>query len=148
MSARRIVVGVDGSPGSEAAVRWCVEAAPALEAEVVVVHAVDLPIYPVPPLGFVLPPQLDDEWRARIHETLEDEWCAPLREAGIPYRAVLVEGSPARALLDSVETAEADLVVVGRRGRGGLAELLLGSVSQHVVHHATVPVLVVPPPAH
>jgi nucleotide-binding universal stress UspA family protein len=56
---------------------------------------------------------------------------------------VVTEGSPARTLLD--EARGADLLVVGSRGRGGFAGLLLGSVSQHCVHHAPCPVVVVRP---
>jgi nucleotide-binding universal stress UspA family protein len=52
------------------------------------------------------------------------------------------EGHPGNALVDA--TAEADLVVIGRRGRGGLAEFLLGSISHQVADHAKCPVVIVP----
>lgn len=143
MATRRIVVGVDGSAGSAAAVRWCASFASALDAEVVAVHAVDFPLYPVPPLAFTPPPP-DAEWRTALRETLDDKWCAPLREAGVRYRAVVVEGAPAIAALDSVTAEEAELLVVGRRGHGGFAGLVLGSVADYVAHHATVPVVIVP----
>jgi nucleotide-binding universal stress UspA family protein len=61
---------------------------------------------------------------------------------GVEVRGELVEGPPARALLEHARTA--DLLVVGSRGLGGFRSLLLGSVSQQVVHHAPCPVVVVP----
>ncbi len=56
----------------------------------------------------------------------------------------IVEGPAATLLLDLAK--EADLLVVGSRGHGGFIGLLLGSVTQHLVHHSTAPVVVVPPP--
>lgn len=56
-------------------------------------------------------------------------------------RTRIVQGTPARVLLDA--SADADLLVVGRRGHGEFAEALLGSVSQHCVHHARCPVVIV-----
>ena len=64
--------------------------------------------------------------------------------AGVTVEKVIVEGPAATLLLDLAK--EADLLVVGSRGHGGFIGLLLGSVTQHVVHHTTAPVVVVPPP--
>jgi nucleotide-binding universal stress UspA family protein len=76
------------------------------------------------------------------------EWVAPLRERDIDLRTELVDGSPAKAL-DKVATREdADLIVVGRRGQEGFAELLLGSVPHALAHHAHRPVLIVPTTQH
>jgi nucleotide-binding universal stress UspA family protein len=60
---------------------------------------------------------------------------------GVDIRPVVVEGNPARALLDAAKGA--DLLVVGSRGHGGFTEALLGSVGQHCVHHADCPVVVI-----
>ena len=65
-------------------------------------------------------------------------------ELPFPIDAIAVHGSAASALLKTAKGA--DLIVVGSRGRGGFAGLLLGSVSQQVVQHAPCPVVVVPPP--
>jgi nucleotide-binding universal stress UspA family protein len=72
------------------------------------------------------------------------EWVAPLRDQGVEHRTEVVDGSPASAL-DKVATREnADLIVVGRRGEGGFAELLLGSVPHALAHHAHRPVVIIP----
>ena len=64
-------------------------------------------------------------------------------DEGVPVTGTVAENSPATALLDAAK--DADLVIVGSRGHGGFASLLLGSVSSQVVHHAHCPVLVVRP---
>jgi len=81
--------------------------------------------------------------RERAENDLE-QWCSPLRDAAIPHRWRIAEG-PAAKVLDDVATDEqAELIAVGRRGRGGFAELVLGSVSHQLSHHAHAPVLIVP----
>jgi nucleotide-binding universal stress UspA family protein len=140
----KIVVGVDGSESAGRAVAWCAAIAPRLDAEVVAVHAVEEPVYPVPTLAYVAVPPLSDEARAELLQLLEDEWCAPLRDAGVRYRAELVDGPPASALTQIADDESADLLVTGRRGRGGFAELMLGSTSHHLTHHAGRPLVIVP----
>jgi nucleotide-binding universal stress UspA family protein len=145
MTTRTIVVGVDGSAGAAAAVDWAVEYAPLLDAEVVVVHSMDVTMAAPPPTVPAPPFVIDDELRAGMREALH-EWCAPLRAAGVPHRAELYEGSPVGAITLLAEREGAAMIVVGRRGRGGFAELLLGSVPHSLSHHAKVPVVIVPTP--
>jgi nucleotide-binding universal stress UspA family protein len=147
---RRIVVGVDGSGGAARAVAWSARLARATGAEVVAVHAIGTPIFlDGYPFGAGWVP--DDrwlvawkEWRERTHEILEQQWCRALAQAGVHYRAETIEGGP-KALIDLADADDADAIVVGRRGRGGFAELVLGSFSHHLVHHSRRPVVVVPP---
>lgn len=137
-----IVVGVDGSEGSDRALEWCRDHAPKMGASIVAVHAFS-PYYGFPALD--MPGAVIDVegWRKEVQRALETEWTAALGDT--PHRVVLVEGAAAHAILDVAEREGADLVVVGSRGRSSVAELFLGSVSHHLVHRASRPVLVVPP---
>jgi nucleotide-binding universal stress UspA family protein len=139
----KIVLGVDGSEHSARAVRWTAEHAASLDADVVVVHAVELPVtataapYPLPSL-------MTPQERTQLETLVASEWCAPLATRGVPFRVVLKDGNAARAVIDVANEENADLVVTGRRGRGGFAELLLGSTGHHLSHHLGRPLLLVP----
>jgi nucleotide-binding universal stress UspA family protein len=141
---RHIVVGLDGSAGSAAAARWCAEIAPLLDAEVIGVYAFPVLISLVPPTAVATAPV---EYDAKARRALEGElveWCEPLRSAGVTFRTMLVDGEAAETLMRVADDVDAALIVVGRRGRGGFAELLLGSVPHRLAHHAGRPVVVVP----
>lgn len=141
----RIVVGVDGSPGSRAALRWALRYAEQTGGEITGVLAWAPPNFtepaPMPPL------MSDDELRMRAEKGLReivDEVTAAL-PTSVPIRREVVRGHAAGVLLDQVK--HADLLVVGSRGHGGFAGALLGSVSRHCVTHAPCTVVVVRPPA-
>ena len=135
---KRIVVGTDGSDDALAAVRQAVELARLSSAELELVSAWQ-PYY-----GTVELPVAVDNLEARALEALRTTRAA-VDTSGLEVSEVLVQGDPARALLEQAEGA--DLLVVGSRGHGGFAGLLLGSVSQKCVQHAPCPVLVVPRPS-
>lgn len=139
-----IVVAVDGSESSARAVQWTAEHAGRFEAEVVAVHALEEAVYAVPPTMGVAMIPLSPEARAELLDRVEREWCAPLTKAGVAFTATLVDGPPAAAVIHLAAERRADLVVVGRRGRGGFAELLLGSVSHQLAHHVGRPLVIVP----
>lgn len=139
---KRIVVGMDGSDQARAALDLAVRLARPMTAEIVVVFAIPPPTY----IGYgyeLVPPQFDVEWRAQVQRELEQVWCRPLVESGLPHRIVTRDGRPAQVIADIADREDADVVVVGRRGRGGMAELLLGSVSHELTHHCDRPVLLV-----
>jgi nucleotide-binding universal stress UspA family protein len=138
---RRIAIGVDGSESSAAAIKWAIRLAKGMGSQVIAVYAVDIPIYFPEPEE--LPFVLDQEWRAGMKSEFEDRWCKALKVAGIRYRAVMEDGRAATVIAAVAEREDADVIVVGRRGRGGVAELLLGSTSHELVLHSTRPVLVV-----
>lgn len=147
----RILVCVDGSEGSAAALGWAIALARKTDAEIVAVHALEVPVYAQADVGMgpvYSAPPADPLWWDRLRkataEAFEQEWCAPLARSGLPYRTVLQEGKPASAIEEVADRERPDLVVVGRRGLGGLTELLLGSVSHALVHHARRPIVVVP----
>jgi nucleotide-binding universal stress UspA family protein len=139
-SPKRIVVGVDGSDGSARAVSWCVEHAPALGADVLAVHS-ELP------LAEWVPHSDPQSWyhiaRQHVHE-----WAAPLRDAGLHCQEFVVEHEPATGLADTAIREDADLLVIGARGRGGFTGLRLGSTALEVLHQSGLPVVLVPTPAH
>jgi nucleotide-binding universal stress UspA family protein len=144
MATRHLVVGLDGSAGSQAAAQWCATMAPLLDADVTAVHALPPLIAFMPqPMGASAPPAYDERLRDELVDALEG-WCAPLRDAGVEYHAQVVDGSAAETLMRIADQINADLVVVGRRGHGGFAKLLLGSVPHQLTHHCDRPVLVVP----
>ena len=137
---RRIVVGVDGSPASDAALLWATEEALRADAELVLVHGW---IYPyVGSRTSVSEPR--DEMRLDAMRVLEA--CAVRTNEVAPAvtcHSIITEEGPAKAILDAAEGA--DLVVVGSRGHGGFAALLLGSVRRTVVQHSPCPVAVIRP---
>ena len=140
----RIVVGVDGSEHSARALAWCAKYAAALDADVVAVHAIEIPVFATPGVGYVPVPALNDRDREELAEVVRREWRAVLGDAAVPFRVVISDGSPAQVVIDVARKEDADLVVTGRRGRGGFAELLLGSTSHQLSHHLDRPLVIVP----
>jgi nucleotide-binding universal stress UspA family protein len=138
---RRIAIGVDGSESSAAALKWAIRLAKGIGSQVIAVYAIDIPVYFPEPYG--LPVVLDHEWRSGIKSEFENKWCRPLKVAGVRYRAVMEDGRAATVITEVAEREKADVIVVGRRGRGGVAELLLGSTSHELVLHSRRPVMVV-----
>jgi len=134
----RVAVGVDGSPGSDAALEWAVEEAMRCNAELVLVHGW---IYPyVGNRTSVSEPR--DEMRLDAMRTLEASAQKVHRIApAVRCHSIITEESPAKAIIDAAKTA--DLLVVGSRGHGGFAALLLGSVSRTVLQHSPIPVAVI-----
>lgn len=134
-----IVVGMDGSESSAAALEWAARLAKAFGAEVIAVHALPFAtevVQDCPPLGLT-------DWRAILKRKLNGSWSDPLRRAEVPYRVRLVHRSPGAAILEVAEEAGADLVVVGsRHHRHG--HLAGGSLSHHLVRRASCPVVTVP----
>jgi nucleotide-binding universal stress UspA family protein len=140
----KIVVGVDGSEHSTRAIEWCARYAEALDAEIVVVHAIEIPINPAIGFGSAYTPIPPAPEPSEMEAHIEDDWCAPLRKVDAKYRVVCTLGVPSVVIIQVAQREDADLVVAGRRGRGGLAELLLGSTSHQLTHHVDRPLVIVP----
>ncbi|MFJ6198092.1 universal stress protein [Micromonospora sp. NPDC092111] len=140
---RRIVVGVDGSPGSLIALRWAVTQAELSNARVDVVAAWHDPAEYAFAYGWSAA-VFEDVSIAAITGKMLTEAVADVARGGVPvqFTTHVVRGHPAQALLDAADRAQ--LLVVGSRGHGAFAGMLLGSVSQHCVQHAPCPVVVVP----
>ena len=136
-----VVVGVDGSPTSEAATAFAFEAASLRRVPLVAVHVwrdvlVDATMAPLLDWDVI-----DSDEREVLAERLAG-WTEKYPD--VPVRRLVARDRPARALVE--ESGRAQLVVVGSRGRGGFHGLLLGSVSQALLHHAHCPVAVVRSP--
>jgi nucleotide-binding universal stress UspA family protein len=127
-----ILVGLDGSPDSAAAVAWTVMLAGALQRDVIAVHV-----------------HLRERTAEQRHDHADlerqcNEWAAPLRTAGIATRVVVAQGWPASAIVELEAIEAPSLVVLGARGAGGFRDLRLGSVGLGVLQHSTTPVAIVP----
>lgn len=137
MSEKTVVVGVDTSEPSRGALRWAARQAKLTGSELRVVISWEIPsmAYWAP-----LPEGLDLEKDAAsaLHQCVLDVLG---QDPDVRVTEVVREGHPAPALL--AESADADLLVVGSRGHGEFAGMLIGSVSEHCVTHASCPVVVV-----
>lgn len=138
-----VVVGIDGSPASEAAVAIAFDEASRRAVELIAVHAWnDVTVYAYPA----------EEWttfRPQAEEVLSERLAGwQERYPDVPVRREVVRDSPAQQLLVQAETAQ--LVVVGSHGRGGFTGMLLGSVSRTVAQSARTAVIVARPqsPVH
>lgn len=133
-----IVVGVDESAGARDALRWAVAEAAIRDAQVLAVLAWGFLDQHTDVLAGFSPEYSAADAEAALGRMIDD--ALPAEQASLVGHHVVCD-LPARALLDSAE--HADMLVVGARGLGGFEGLLLGSVSQHCVHHATAPTIVV-----
>ncbi|HLV65081.1 MAG TPA: universal stress protein [Polyangiaceae bacterium] len=147
MAFQRILVPVDYSEDSRAALAVAVDLARSLGATLDVVHVWDRPSYVSDtvlvghgaeqrPLGELIRENAELEMKEFL-----DALNLP---SGITRSSRLISGAPAAALLEELRTGNYDLVVMGTKGRTGFAHLLLGSVAEKLVRHSPVPVLTVP----
>jgi nucleotide-binding universal stress UspA family protein len=153
-----IVVGVDGSAGSDAALRWALAEAKLRGAKLRVVHAYRAPHVPLTeaglaPAGGMALPAVFTENGEQLRRAAQTQALNLIEEAlrraerdssGIEIERSAVEGAAAQTLIDSAR--DADLLVVGSRGHGGFLGLLLGSVSQQCAQHPPCPVVILPNP--
>jgi nucleotide-binding universal stress UspA family protein len=144
-STGRILVGLDGSEGARRALDWASGEARLRGARLRLLLAWQFPLGLFSEPGLLVDGETVERL-AQIGREMLDEMCqglGPVLE-GLEVERVAVQGPPAAALVAG--SADADLLVVGTRGHGGFAGLLLGSVSQACAHHAVCPLVVVPPP--
>jgi nucleotide-binding universal stress UspA family protein len=140
-AVERVVVGVDGSESSLRALHWAARDAELRGAVLEVVTAWTFPEHAAP-LGLIVRVPWPEDLMAQAREALDT-----LIERELPGRdkarvhAQVIRGSAAAVLLEAAR--DADLLVVGNRGRGAFADLLLGSVGEHCARHAVCPVVVV-----
>jgi len=142
MERQRIVVGIDGSVTSRDALRWAFEEAKVRKAELHVVTAWTYPYLLTAP-GVVAPAipttQLEEAAATIVQEALDAVVGAG--DPDVVVTTAVAEGPAATVLVDAAK--DADLLVMGSRGRGGFRGMLLGSVSQSVAHHAPCPLVII-----
>lgn len=141
MARNLIVVGIDGSESSNAALRWAVEEARLRHARVRALHA--WWIHPMLGRSAESVP-VEADWDGEVATELLRTFITETlgEETDVEITPVAVQGQQASAAL--VDAArDADLLVVGSRGAGGFSGLLLGSISQQCAHHAPCPIVIV-----
>jgi nucleotide-binding universal stress UspA family protein len=138
-STRRIIVGVDGSPSSLAALRWAVQQARLTGSPLEVISAWE---WPTSYVGWEAPVPSDYDPANETRRQLDKAVSAVLTpDDAIEVRQSVIEGHPAPVLEELSKNAA--LVVVGSHGHGEFVGMLLGSVSEHCVTHCHCPVVVI-----
>lgn len=141
-----IVVGIDSSQDALSALRWAVAECRLRGTTLRAVHAWEVPLLPASQDPYLAGPSydispIDPAELRRLGSARLAETVSQVESDGVEIEQLVVEGHPAEVLIGSAEDAE--LLVVGSRGLGGLSRLVLGSVSQACAHHAHCPVVIV-----
>jgi nucleotide-binding universal stress UspA family protein len=139
---RKILIATDGSKTAKKAADFGVQIAGLSNAKVYTVYVIDTtPYYSIP---------LDQVWSKEVYEQLENmgyeitsDVEKTAKAAGLEAESLVLKGDPAQSIVNFAEEQNVDMIVVGSHGIGGFERLVIGSVSEKVVRHAKVPVLVV-----
>jgi nucleotide-binding universal stress UspA family protein len=137
---KRILVGVDGSEASQEAARLAAQIAIRFGARLTLACVV--PHLLLPPDAYGLNIEEVEQGNREYAEKVLADSLGKLGEAGVHAETLVLTGPPAESLAEAALSGDADLVVVGSRGRGAVARVFLGSVSDRLVHISTKPVLV------
>jgi nucleotide-binding universal stress UspA family protein len=145
MAFKRILVGVNGSESAAAAMRWAAGAV-AEGGEVIAVHASGAALIGQAAASAATGLGMFPNAKGRKEEARQvlDEWCEPLRAAGVNLRTIVSDTDPVRALLNTAQREQADLIVIGHQGDSGFLHHLIQGLSDHLIDHAKQPVVVVP----
>ena len=150
MGIRRILIPIDYSDNSKAALTYGAELAVTFGASLDIVHVWDRPTYVTDAVMVQRPGEAHKPIGELIRENAQrdmDEFMSSLTlPSGVPTQTRLLSGDPAATLLTELKKAQHDLVVLSTHGRTGVAHLLLGSIAEKLVRLSPVPVLTVPLP--
>ncbi len=138
---KKILLPTDGSEYAEKTVQFAIDLAKSLQASVEIMYA----FQPATSLRKRASMMLE-EYRNAMEEDAKEivtDVAERLKTEGLKVTATVVEGPAAEAILRAADELSPDLIIMGSRGEGGFANVLLGGVAEQVVHHSTVPVLVV-----
>jgi nucleotide-binding universal stress UspA family protein len=142
---RTIVVAVDFSESSGAALDYAIDLAKTLDARLHLVHAYEAPLLEMAPYDFAFPQSVWDDVKKAAGEQLA-KWRDRVSAAGVGVQTHLTHALPSDAITRVAEEVSADLIVIGTRGHTGLKHVLLGSVAERTVRTARCPVLTVKRP--
>jgi nucleotide-binding universal stress UspA family protein len=144
---RDVLIGYDGSDNAKLALRHAVTIAQVANARLTVMAVVPDVAATVQATWMVgaNPTELEQQMTEQVSATIDE--AVDLVPDELPVTKLLGHGHAGPALVKAIEEQGCDLVVVGTRGRGAMASLVAGSVTEHLVSHSPVPILVVPPPA-
>ena len=144
MKMKTIVVPTDFSQNSLRALEKATDFAKRFDAEIVLLHVLEAPIYPAMTFGAGAAnlPTIHQELRDTVDRNLRDVRDEHLPE-GVAVRLVMREGNPYAEILDTAREEGADLIVIATHGHSGIKHLLLGSVTEKVVRKSPCPVLTV-----
>ena len=131
-----IVVGIDGSDHSINAYHWALDEARRRGADLTAVFAWELPMIGIP--GAFDRDELERSAQQYLNEQLDSQADTD----GVTVHRVVAQGDPSASLMEACKRVDAEMLVLGSRGRGGFAGLLLGSVGQECASHAPCPVLI------
>lgn len=145
---QRILLPTDFSTNSATATEYACELATKFDAELHVLHTLEIRPIATPDFGMGLAlPRYTEESRAAVEKALSGLLDANWSKGQKVVRAI-VEGSPVKEIVNYARTQNIDLIVISTHGRTGLAHVLMGSVAENVVRTAPCPVLTVRPAGH
>jgi nucleotide-binding universal stress UspA family protein len=140
-----VLLATDGSPTAEEATKKAIELAKLFDTELLIVTAWDIPYST---LGYAAVPVNGDLMMAAEEQAkkVAGRAAAAAEADGVPAETILLRGFPVEEICAAAKKFEPELIVLGSHGWGAMKRMLFGSVSTGVLHHTSVPVLVVPAP--
>jgi len=134
----RILVAIDGSKSAKKAFEKSIYLAQKCDSKLDVVHVISCELGGDSATTF----ELIDELKTKAEKML-DEYKIQAAKNNVPIEIMVTRGDPVQVIIDLAKTKSHDLIIMGTRGRSAFQELLIGNVSQKVMHHASCPVMVV-----
>ena len=143
---KHILIPTDGSPLAARAVKAGIRFARELGARVTVYQAIGTLLTHIDDEGYVIDPKIHDEFERTARQAVQRRFDAigrMARTAGVSFNAVVtMVDAPHKGIIDAARKHKCDVIFMASHGRRGVASLLLGSVTQKVLTHCKIPVLV------